>query len=341
MVINNEFRLARIADGALNPNLDPFTNPNGLAQTLLTQLAVVGGPEMAAEARRLTQGGLADGFDRVGGVGGAQGVSPAELLEGLQTLQEVADRMRQNQGGNPAAGAANPNAPGGDQAQQIAQLLELLIQFLIAQLQNGGGAPAGGAPAGGGGAPGGGGGPRLGGGGAPRLGGGGAPGLGGAPGMGPRAAGGPVAGPQNGGTAGAAQGTPGLNNLPQGQGSVGEFLQAALNQNGDRYVFGAEASKNNPNPTTFDCSELVEWAAAQAGVNIPDGSSNQRRATQSISVDEAMRTPGALLFRPGHVAISLGDGRTIEARGRNHGVGIFNAAGRFTSGGLIPGMRYG
>ena len=134
---------------------------------------------------------------------------------------------------------------------------------------------------------------------------------------------------------------PDTSNLPQGNGTVGEFLDAALAQNGDRYVFGAETNLNDANPDTFDCSELVQWAAAQAGVNIADGSSNQAAATQNISVDEALRTPGALLFRPGHVAISLGDGRTIEARGRNYGVGIFNGEGRFTSGGLIPGMQYG
>ncbi len=131
---------------------------------------------------------------------------------------------------------------------------------------------------------------------------------------------------------------------PTGRGTSGDFLQAALAQNGDRYVFGAETRLNDPNPHTFDCSELVQWAAHQAGVTIPDGSSNQlahvRRHGTEISVEQALRTPGALLFRPGHVAISLGDGRTIEARGRNYGVGVFNGRGRFTSAGLIPGMRY-
>lgn len=75
---------------------------------------------------------------------------------------------------------------------------------------------------------------------------------------------------------------------------------------------------------------------------MPDGSANQRAYVQQkgtqMSVADAIRTPGALLFRPGHVAISLGDGRTIEARGRAYGVGIFNAQGRFTSAGMIPGM---
>jgi peptidoglycan hydrolase-like protein with peptidoglycan-binding domain len=130
-----------------------------------------------------------------------------------------------------------------------------------------------------------------------------------------------------------------------GRGTAEAFVQRALAQNGDRYVFGAETNLNDANPDTFDCSELVQWAAAQVGVSIPDGTMNQlphiQRAGGSISVEEALRTRGALLFRPGHVAISLGDGRTIEARGSRYGVGIFPANGRgWTAGGLIPGMQY-
>jgi hypothetical protein len=132
--------------------------------------------------------------------------------------------------------------------------------------------------------------------------------------------------------------------VPTGQGTSGDFLRAALSQNGDRYIFGAETRMNDPNPSAFDCSELVQWAGGRAGLDIPDGANNQRdwcrRNGTQISVEEALRTPGALLFRDGHVAISLGDGRTIEARGRNYGVGVFDGSGRFTSAGLVPGMSY-
>jgi len=68
-------------------------------------------------------------------------------------------------------------------------------------------------------------------------------------------------------------------------------------------------------------------------------------------VEQALKTPGALLFnfssepkpgggRPGqaHVAISLGDGRTIEARGKKYGVGTFDAGDRFKYAAVIPGM---
>jgi cell wall-associated NlpC family hydrolase len=122
-------------------------------------------------------------------------------------------------------------------------------------------------------------------------------------------------------------------------------VQKALAQKGDKYIFGAEANLNDPNPSAFDCSELVQWAAHQVGVFMPDGTMNQlpyiQKAGMTIPVDRAVNTRGALLFRPGHVAISLGDGKTIEAKGKKYGVGIFSARGRgWKTGGLIPKMKY-
>lgn len=122
--------------------------------------------------------------------------------------------------------------------------------------------------------------------------------------------------------------------------SAGLFVSHALAQTGDRYVFGAEASVSDPNPDAFDCSELVQWAAGRAGVPFTDGSSAQIAACHGISVDQAIRTRGALLWHPGHIAISLGNGRTIEAANPGFGVGQITAYGRFQRGGLIPGMRY-
>lgn len=155
-----------------------------------------------------------------------------------------------------------------------------------------------------------------------------------------------IVGPQTWGKLNGTSGpTPPTPPGPAGRGTAEAFVQKALAQDGDRYIFGAETNLNDPNPSAFDCSELVQWAAAQVGVSIPDGTMNQlphiQKAGKGISVDQALRTRGALLFRPGHVAISLGDGRTIEAKGSKYGVGIFPATGRgWTSGGLIPGMKY-
>lgn len=132
------------------------------------------------------------------------------------------------------------------------------------------------------------------------------------------------------------------------------FLAAATAQSGDRYVFGATARLSDPDPSAFDCSELVRWAGHQAGVDIVDGALPQFLDLQArglvIPVEQAMHTPGALFFRfsgdpnsgvrpqHAHVAISLGDGHTIEARGSRYGVGEFDAAHRFGYAALIPGI---
>ncbi|MFI0806402.1 NlpC/P60 family protein [Streptomyces echinatus] len=138
---------------------------------------------------------------------------------------------------------------------------------------------------------------------------------------------------------------------------VDRFVQAALAQNGDQYVYGAETRSSDPNPSAFDCSELVEWAAQQAGLHITDGALAQYRqlhqAGTEMSVEDAIHTRGALLFNfssdpvtgaPSgqHVAISLGDGRTIEAANSRDGVGIFEASTRrFNYAAMIPGTQGG
>lgn len=132
---------------------------------------------------------------------------------------------------------------------------------------------------------------------------------------------------------------------PLQQGTASAFVAKALEMEGKPYIFGAEADLKDPSPRAFDCSELVQWACAQVGVSIPDGSGAQSlhciNERTVLSATQAALVRGALLFRPGHVAISLGDGRTVEARGHAYPVGIFSAAGRgWTAGALVPGMRY-
>jgi cell wall-associated NlpC family hydrolase len=137
-----------------------------------------------------------------------------------------------------------------------------------------------------------------------------------------------------------------------------QFLDTALSQAGKPYVWGATASPSDPSPPAFDCSELTKWAAARVGDPIPDVASAQflylKEHGDLISVQQALHTPGALLFHfdhepknlqddpsAGHVAISVGDGvHTIEARGHAYGTNVFaDAAGRdFNFAGIIPGM---
>lgn len=124
------------------------------------------------------------------------------------------------------------------------------------------------------------------------------------------------------------------------------FVKILLSQRGDPYIFGYEVNLNDPNPRAFDCSEFIEWAAHRAGGYMPDGSPAQwdycRRKGTSIGVAAAVRTSGALLHKDGHIAISLGNGNTIEAKGKAYGVGVFSAAGRgWTHGMKVPGMVYG
>lgn len=132
------------------------------------------------------------------------------------------------------------------------------------------------------------------------------------------------------------------------------FLRVATAQAGDTYIYGVETKLNDPNPRAFDCSELVQWSAHQAGVQVDDGAVYQYRqmnkAGTTMSVEEALHTRGALLFYfdtdprstipdKAHVAISLGDGHTIEARNPRKGVDIFDVGtNRFNYAAYIPGM---
>lgn len=130
------------------------------------------------------------------------------------------------------------------------------------------------------------------------------------------------------------------------KGSALDMVTAMLRQVGDSYIFGAEADPKDPDPDTFDCSELVQWACAQVGVDFVDYTGNQIAAVAAagleLTVAQCATIRGALLWRPGHVAVSLGDGRsTIEARGRAYGVVQYVIGDRFTRGGKIPGLDYG
>jgi cell wall-associated NlpC family hydrolase len=168
------------------------------------------------------------------------------------------------------------------------------------------------------------------------------------------------------GVAGAAAGTgvsgaAGVNTAagadPAGAGGdhLHSFLAAATAQSGDQYIFGVMDRLDDPNPKAFDCSMLVQWSAHQAGVDVPRNAWDQYQFLHDrgmvVPVDQAIHTPGALLFSfnsdPNghnppvhqHVAISLGDGKTIEALGAQYGVGSFDAnTKRFQYAAVIPGI---
>lgn len=131
------------------------------------------------------------------------------------------------------------------------------------------------------------------------------------------------------------------NSTPAGKTpTASAFVTVALSQVGDVYRLGAEASITDDDPTAFDCSELVQWALGRVGVTFVDGSAAQVAKLKPVTVAVGLATRGALLYTPGHIAISLGDGRVVEAANAKSGVTLNGAGRRFTSAGLIPGLTY-
>jgi hypothetical protein len=95
---------------------------------------------------------------------------------------------------------------------------------------------------------------------------------------------------------------------------VRAMLSAALSRLGMPYVWGAAG------PRSFDCSGLVQWSFAQAGIVMPRVAADQARTGPSVPVKDLQA--GDLLFyhtdptAPGyisHVAIYLGNGKMIQA----------------------------
>jgi cell wall-associated NlpC family hydrolase len=135
-----------------------------------------------------------------------------------------------------------------------------------------------------------------------------------------------------------------------------QFVTLCLAQAGDTYHYGENVDLDDPDPSVFDCAELVEWAVAQLGLRQHldsrwDWSQGQRAAIEQAglgrTVEAARAIRGALLFNSTHVAVSLGDGtQTIEAKGKDYGVGIFTIDNpktgrcRFDGAGLVPGLVY-
>ncbi len=147
-----------------------------------------------------------------------------------------------------------------------------------------------------------------------------------------------------------------------------EFLKLAETRLEAKYVFGAEVDLNDPDwgmpgskDQFWDCAEFCSWVVKQVTKEIygalDSRSSNPDPWTGAwyadmvagnviqVTVDRAMRTPGALLLRRskagGHIAFSDGKGGTVEAKGEKWGVVRDRAASRgFQWGILIPNVCY-
>ncbi|MBO1333352.1 NlpC/P60 family protein [Streptomyces sp. VRA16 Mangrove soil] len=85
-------------------------------------------------------------------------------------------------------------------------------------------------------------------------------------------------------------------------------LAAAQSALGRPYVWGGNG------PSGFDCSGLMQWSYARAGVSLPRTSQEQRYAGRQVSLSEAR--PGDLVIYRGdasHVGIYAGNGQVIHA----------------------------
>ncbi|WNM34588.1 NlpC/P60 family protein [Streptomyces sp. Li-HN-5-11] len=101
---------------------------------------------------------------------------------------------------------------------------------------------------------------------------------------------------------------PGFDRGPAASGRAAAAVAAAMSALGRPYVWGANG------PSGFDCSGLMQWAYAQAGVHLPRTSQEQRYAGRQIPLSQAR--PGDLVvYRSdgGHVAMYMGHGRVIHA----------------------------
>lgn len=83
-------------------------------------------------------------------------------------------------------------------------------------------------------------------------------------------------------------------------------VRAALSRLGRPYVWGATG------PNSFDCSGLVQWAYARAGV--PLGRTTYEQIADGIAVPRSQVQPGDLIFpHIGHVQLAIGHGLVVEA----------------------------
>jgi peptidoglycan DL-endopeptidase CwlO len=104
------------------------------------------------------------------------------------------------------------------------------------------------------------------------------------------------------------------------------FLKAGLGRQGLPYVWGASG------PNSFDCSGLVQWAMARAGIQMPRVAADQARTGPAVPVSQLQ--PGDLLFYhtdptdPGyisHVAIYLGNDEMLQAPQTGENVEVVKA----------------
>lgn len=94
--------------------------------------------------------------------------------------------------------------------------------------------------------------------------------------------------------------------LPTPTGRAAVAVRAALSRLGRPYVWGATG------PDQFDCSGLVQWSYARAGVHLDR--TTYQQIHDGIPVPREQVRPGDLVFpHTGHVQLAIGNGMVVEA----------------------------
>lgn len=98
----------------------------------------------------------------------------------------------------------------------------------------------------------------------------------------------------------------GSQRLPAAAGRAGMAVRAALSRLGRPYVWGATG------PNQFDCSGLVQWSYAQAGIHLDR--TTYQQINDGFPVPRSQVRPGDLVFpHAGHVQLAIGNNLVVEA----------------------------
>ncbi|MBX9702119.1 MAG: hypothetical protein K2X74_21975 [Acetobacteraceae bacterium] len=131
-----------------------------------------------------------------------------------------------------------------------------------------------------------------------------------------------------------------------------DLVKLAMQHAGEKYDLGADVPLDDANWTgPWDCAEFASWLVYQTTGQVMGCTDNKAKlskvepysgawardaasSTLQVPLDTAGTSRGTVLVRKpregkrGHVAISRGDGTTIEAMDTAHGVAVGKVAGR-------------